>query len=159
QTMEAIERLAGGVTHDFNNMLTAILGLSEILMGSLGEGTDAFEQAAAIKKAGERVILTQQLLAFSRRQVLRPQVVRLNTIILEMDNMLCRLIGHDVALDRVLAEELWPIHADPGQISQVLLNLVLNARDAMPHGGVLTLGTANTSVKEQGEQIRGLCPG
>jgi two-component system, cell cycle sensor histidine kinase and response regulator CckA len=115
-------------------MLTAILGLSEMLMGNLGEGTDAFHDAAEIHKAGERAAtLTHQLLAFSRRQVLRPQVVRLNTMLLEMDKMLCRLIGDDIALDKVLDEELWPIHADPGQMSQVLLNLALNARDAMPH--------------------------
>ncbi|MEO8131419.1 MAG: ATP-binding protein [Bryobacteraceae bacterium] len=160
QKMEAIGRLAGGVAHDFNNMLTAILGFSQMLVESLEEGTEAHHEAAEIQKAGERAAtLTHQLLAFSRRQVLHPQVLSLNTMILEMEQMLRRLIGDDIALDKTLVEELWPMNADPGQMSQVILNLALNARDAMRSGGSLSIRTANTHVNETGEQIRGLAPG
>ncbi len=159
QKMEAIGRLAGGVAHDFNNMLTAILGFSEMLMENLETGTDAFLQATEIRKAGERAaLLTHQLLAFSRRQVLHPQVLGLNSVILEMDQMLRRLIGDNISLEKALDGELWQMLADPGQMSQVVLNLVLNARDAMPNGGVLSIRTANTSV-ETGKSVRGLEPG
>ena len=160
QKMEAIGRLAGGVAHDFNNMLTGILGFSEMLMGSLAEGTEAYDHAGEIKKAGERAAaLTQQLLAFSRRQVLHPQVLSINTVILELDQMLRRLIGDDIALNKSLDEGLWQMRGDPGQISQVILNLALNARDAMAHGGVLSISTSNTIVDATGEQTRGLAPG
>ncbi|MDX6458640.1 MAG: two-component system, chemotaxis family, CheB/CheR fusion protein, partial [Acidobacteriaceae bacterium] len=160
QKMEAIGRLAGGVAHDFNNMLTGILGFSEMLMESLDGGTSAFHQAAEIKKASERAArLTDQLLAFSRRQVLHPQVLSLNTVILELEQMLRRLIGDDIVFDKDLNKELWPVLADPGQMSQVILNLALNARDAMPHGGVLSIRTGNTRVDETGNRIRGLAPG
>ena len=159
QKMEAIGRLAGGVAHDFNNMLTAILGFSEMLTENLEPGTDAFLQAAEIRKAGERAaLLTHQLLAFSRRQVLHPQVLSLNSVIGEMDQMLRRLIGDNISLEKALDEELWQVLADPGQMSQVILNLVLNARDAMPHGGVLSIRTANTNVGVE-KQVRGLAPG
>ena len=159
QKMEAIGRLAGGVAHDFNNMLTAILGFSEMLMENLEPRTDPFLQAAEIRKAGERAAtLTHQLLAFSRRQVLHPQVLSLTGVIREMREMLRRLLGDNISLEKVLEEELWPILADPGQMSQVVLNLALNARDAMPDGGVLSIRTANTSVGV-GKQVRGLAPG
>ena len=160
QKMEAIGRLAGGVAHDFNNMLTGILGFSEMLMENLREDTEAFHQASEIKKAGERAsTLTHQLLAFSRRQVLHPRVLDLNTVVLELEQMLRRLIGDDIGLEKMLEEDLWPVHADPGQMSQVILNLALNARDAMPHGGVLTIRTANTHLEAAGERPRGLAPG
>ena len=160
QKMEAIGRLAGGVAHDFNNMLTGILGFSEMLMENLPEDTEAFHQAGEIKRAGERAAtLTHQLLAFSRRQVLHPQVLNLNTVILELEQMLYRLIGDDIALEKVLEENLWLVRADPGQMSQVILNLALNARDAMPHGGVLTIRTANTHLEAAEERPRGLEPG
>jgi signal transduction histidine kinase/CheY-like chemotaxis protein len=160
QKMEAMGRLAGGVVHDFNNTLTGILGFSEMLIGSLEEGSDAFRQAAEIKKASERAAtLTHQLLAFSRRQVLQPRLLNLNTVILELDHMLRRLIGDDIALDKTLNQKLWPMQADPGQMSQVILNLTLNARDAMPHGGVISIRTGNTCVDGIGERIRGLAPG
>ncbi|MGA2712276.1 MAG: chemotaxis protein CheB [Bryobacteraceae bacterium] len=159
QKMEAIGRLAGGVAHDFNNMLTAILGFSEILMETLETGTDAYYQAAEIRKAGERAAtVTHQLLAFSRRQVLHPQVLSLNSVILEIEQMLRRLIGDNISLEKALDEEPVPILADPGQMSQVILNLALNARDAMPHGGVLSIRTGNTNV-EAGKPVRGLAPG
>jgi len=160
QKMEAVGRLTGGVVHDFNNMLTAILGFSEILMETLEEGTEAFYEASEIKKAGERAAtLTHQLLAFSRHLVLEPQVLSLNKLILEMNQMLRRLIGDDISVHKTLGADLGSVRADPGQMSQVILNLVLNARDAMPNGGVLTLQTENTFVPETGGQIRGLAPG
>ena len=160
QKMEAIGRLAGGVAHDFNNMLTGILGFSEMLMESLREGTESHHQAGEIKKAGERAAtLTHQLLAFSRRQVLHPRVLSVNTIVLELEQMLRRLIGDDIVLDKMLTEDIWPVHADPGQMSQVILNLALNARDAMPHGGKLTVRTENTEVGKTGAAVRTLAPG
>jgi signal transduction histidine kinase/ActR/RegA family two-component response regulator len=160
QKMEVIGRLAGGVAHDFNNILTGILGFSELLLDSLEEGTEDFHHAAEIKRASERAAaLTQQLLAFSRRQVLRPEIVSLNTVILGLNEMLHRLIGDNIELDNVLDGELGAVHADPGQMSQMILNLTLNARDAMPQGGRLSIRTGNTIVEEMGERIRGLVPG
>jgi nitrogen-specific signal transduction histidine kinase/CheY-like chemotaxis protein len=160
QKMEAIGRLAGGVAHDFNNLLTGILGFSELLQDTVGENTEAFAQAGEIKKAGERAsALTQQLLAFSRRQVLRPQSLDLNAVIEDSDRMLRRLIGEDIGLDTTLDAKLWPVYADPGQMSQVIINLALNARDAMPHGGVLTIRTENILVGDEDHPIRGLKPG
>jgi signal transduction histidine kinase/CheY-like chemotaxis protein len=160
QKMEVIGRLAGGVAHDFNNILTGILGFSEILMDDLGVGTEAYHQAAEIKKASERAAaLTQQLLAFSRRQVLRPQVVNLNAVILGLSEMLRRLIGDNIRLNNALDEKLGALCADPGQIGQVILNLALNARDAMTKGGTLSIRTENIQVDEIGERIRGLAPG
>ncbi len=160
QKMEVIGRLAGGVAHDFNNILTGILGFSEILMDDLGVGTEAYHQAAEIKKASERAAaLTQQLLAFSRRQVLRPQVVNLNSVILGLSEMLRRLIGDNIQLNNALDENLGALCADPGQIGQVILNLALNARDAMTKGGTLSIRTENIHVDEIGERIRGLAPG
>jgi CheY-like chemotaxis protein len=140
-------------------MLTAILGFSEILMETLEAGTDAYRQAAEIRKAGERAAtVTHQLLAFSRRQVLHPRVLSLNSVILEIDQMLRRLIGDNISLEEALDQEPAQILADPGQMSQVILNLALNARDAMPHGGVLSIRTGKTNV-EAGKPVRGLAPG
>jgi two-component system CheB/CheR fusion protein len=160
QKMEAIGRLAGGVAHDFNNLLTGILGFSELMQDALGDTTEAYQQAGEIKKAGERAAaLTQQLLAFSRRQVLRPQSLDLNAVIHDSDKMLRRLIGEDIGLVTDLEDNLWSVHADPGQMSQVIINLALNARDAMHDGGVLTIRTENILVDDSGEGIRGLKPG
>ena len=160
QKMEAIGRLAGGVAHDFNNLLTGILGFSDLLLDALSPDTEEYQQAQQIKKAGERAAaLTNQLLAFSRRQVLHPQVLDLNAVIVDLDKMLRRLIGEDIDLAMVAADDLWPVRADSGQIGQVVLNLSLNARDAMPHGGVLTIRTENTRVGEREPAIRGLAPG
>ena len=148
QKMEAIGRLAGGIAHDFNNLLTAILGYCELLrqqdlpavaLADLGEIRNAGSAAAA---------LTRQLLAFSRRQVLRPESVDLNKIVQDIDAMLRRVIGEDVRLVTIPAPGLWRITADPGQMQQVLLNLAVNARDAMPHGGSLIVETANVTINE-----------
>ncbi|MCU1257551.1 MAG: luxQ [Bryobacterales bacterium] len=160
QKMEAIGRLAGGVAHDFNNLLTGILGYSDLLLESIGGGSEAYHQADEIKKAAERAAeLTHQLLAFSRRQILRPQVLNLNAIILDLDKMLRRLIGADIDLVTATDAELETVYADSGQIGQVILNLALNARDAMPRGGMLSIGTANTVVNGAGGGTRGLAAG
>jgi two-component system CheB/CheR fusion protein len=160
QKMEAIGRLAGGVAHDFNNILTVILGFSELLMEGVEPTSNAFLRAAEIRRAGERAaMLTHQLLAFSRHQVLRPQVLDLNSVILEMNQILHRLVGDDIALSTTLDPQLWAVHADPGQMSQMVLNLALNARDAMQRGGSLTIETANTIVEGGTEPVLGLAPG
>ena len=149
QRVEAIGRLAGGVAHDFNNLLMTIKGCSELLLGELDSGDSRREEVEEIRKAAERATaLTRQLLAFGRRQVLQPQVLDLNEVVANMDRMLQRLIGEDIHLLTVLDPELWPVKVDPGQIEQVIMNLAVNARDAMPGGGKLTIETANLVLDE-----------
>jgi two-component system cell cycle sensor histidine kinase/response regulator CckA len=144
QKMEAVGRLAGGVAHDFNNLMTVIMGRSELLMTGLGETDPLRRNADEIKRTAERAVaLTQQLLAFSRKQVLTPKVLDLNVVVANMDRMLRRLIGEDIDLVTVLGPALERVRADPGQIEQVIMNLAINARDAMPSGGKLTIETAN----------------
>lgn len=143
QKMEAIGRLAGGVAHDFNNMITIISGYSDMLLESLSTNDPAREMVGAIKKASERAAgLTRQLLAFSRKQVLKPRRVDLNTLIADFDILLRRLVRENIVLTTTTAAESLPVLIDPGQIEQVVMNLVINARDAMPHGGKLTVSTA-----------------
>jgi PAS domain S-box-containing protein len=143
QKMEAVGRLAGGIAHDFNNLLTAISGYAEFLIS--GEQDERLRRhAEEIKKAGNRAAaLTGQLLAFSRRQVLQPRVLDLNAVVSDMDMMLRRLIGEDVELVAMLEPDLASVRADPTQIEQVIVNLAVNARDAMPHGGSVTIETQN----------------
>jgi PAS domain S-box-containing protein len=143
QKMEAVGRLAGGIAHDFNNLLTAISGYSEFLVQGLTD-EKLRRHADEIRKASARAAsLTGQLLAFSRRQVLQPRVLDLNAVVSDMDMMLRRLIGEDVELVTMLEPELSSIQADPTQLEQVIVNLAVNARDAMPNGGSVTIETAN----------------
>jgi len=148
QKMEAIGRLAGGIAHDFNNILTVITGYTELLLSQFPDTQNPQHQDIEhIRKAAERAAsLTHQLLAFSRRQVLQPQIISLNTVIAGIENMLQRLIGEDIELVINLDEALGSVRADHGQIEQVILNLAVNARDAMPHGGVLTIETKNVNI-------------
>jgi len=149
ERLEAIGRLAGGVAHDFNNLLTAIVGHAELLRDVLEEGTEALEDLSEIEKAATRATtLTQQLLAFSRRQVLQPQVLDLNQVVEGMRKMLDRLIGEDIHLVVRPGEDLGHVRADPAQMEQVLLNLVVNARDAMPQGGSIVIETVNRDLDE-----------
>lgn len=144
QKMEAVGRLAGGVAHDFNNLLTAITGYSDLTLRSLDQDSPLRPRIEEIKKAGERAArLTQQLLAFSRKQILQPKVLDLNSIVTEMTKMLQRLIGEDIVLQTALDKSLGQVRVDSGQVEQVLLNLVVNARDAMPQGGHLIIETSN----------------
>jgi two-component system, cell cycle sensor histidine kinase and response regulator CckA len=161
QKMEAVGRLAGGVAHDFNNLLTAINGYSEMMMKSLRENDPLQSTVAEIKRAGERAAsLTRQLLTFSRRQVLASRVLDLNQVVSEIRQMLGRLIGEDIQLLTVGDPALAKINADPGQMEQVILNLALNARDAMPTGGRLTIETANVRLdKEQTGTFFAIDPG
>jgi two-component system cell cycle sensor histidine kinase/response regulator CckA len=149
QKMESVGMLAGGVAHDFNNLLTIISGYSQLIMNVLQPGDPNHYAAEQILKAGERAAtLTQQLLAFSRRQVLQPRVLDLNKLVTALSTMLRRLIGEDIDLQLVLRPDLGMVSADPGQIEQVLMNLVVNARDAMPKGGTVTIETANVELDE-----------
>jgi len=149
QKMEAIGRLAGGVAHDFNNLLTAILGYSELVLQDLGPDHPSATDVKEIRAAGQSAEnLTRQLLAFSRRQILSPQTLDLNKVLTRVDALLQRIIGEDVELTMKLTAPLGRVSADPGQIEQVVLNLAVNARDAMPSGGKLTIETANAVLDE-----------
>jgi len=150
QKMEAIGKLAGGIAHDFNNLLTGITGYSELVLNSLPEQGSARREVEEIRKAaGRATSLTQQLLAFSRKQVFQVKVVNLNDVVSNLDSMLRRLIGADIDLRTSLREDLWSVRIDPGQIEQVIVNIVVNARDAMPGGGKITIETANVDLGEK----------
>ena len=150
QKMDAIGKLAGGIAHDFNNLLTAIMGYSELLLSHLPPEDQGRRNAEQIRKAAVRAAsLTHQLLAFSRRQVLATKVLNLNAILMDLEPMLRRLIGEDIALKIVPGQALDQVLADSSQIEQVVLNLVVNARDAMPKGGKLTIETANVEVRQE----------
>jgi two-component system cell cycle sensor histidine kinase/response regulator CckA len=149
QKMEAVGRLAGGVAHDFNNLLTAIIGYSDIALEQLPLQSETRHAIQEIKKSGERAaLLTRQLLAFSRQQVLSPQLLDLNQVVLEVSHLLRRLIGEDIELVTVPRLPLGRVKADPTQLEQVLMNLAVNARDAMPQGGRLTIEVSNTQVED-----------
>jgi two-component system, cell cycle sensor histidine kinase and response regulator CckA len=147
QKMEAVGQLAAGVAHDFNNLLTAIIGYSQLLQRRFPPDHPAAQDAEEVLGAAQRAAsLTRQLLIFSRQQVPEPRVLDLNSIVSEMHRMLCRLIGDDIELVTVPAVDLGRIKADAGQVEQVLMNLVVNAKDAMPHGGRLTIETCNLEL-------------
>ena len=147
QKLEAIGRLAGGIAHDFNNLLTAIGGYGELALARLPEDSPARGNVEEMRRAGERAAgLTRQLLAFSRRQVLQPKVIDLNGVVTDVRGLLERILGEDVELRTKLAADLGSTKADPGQIEQVIMNLAVNARDAMPRGGSLTIETANVEL-------------
>ena len=147
QKMEAIGRLAGGVAHDFNNLLTIITGYSDLSLEQVESGSPIRGHIEEVKKAADRAAaLTRQLLAFGRRQVLSPQVLNLNKIVASTDKMLRRLIGEDIDLVTKLDPDLSQTKVDPGQVEQVIMNLVVNSRDAMPEGGKLTIETANAEL-------------
>ena len=151
QKMEAVGQLAGGIAHDFNNLLTAILGSSELLLESLAPDHPGRDEAHECRKAALRAAdLTRQLLAYSRRQVLAPRLLHLNEVVAEMDKMLRRLIGEEIDLRTVLAPDLGAVRADPSQLQQVIVNLAVNARDAMPGGGQLIISTANVVLEGSG---------
>jgi two-component system, cell cycle sensor histidine kinase and response regulator CckA len=154
QKMEAVGRLAGGIAHDFNNILTAILGTAEFLADTIEPDSPAGRDLKEIEKAATRAAgLTRQLLAFSRKQILEPQLIDVNDLVRNLETMLRRLIGETVELRTVPAAGLATVRADVGQLEQVLVNLVVNARDAMPSGGRLTIETADVELDSQ--QVKG----
>ena len=149
QKMEAVGQLAGGVAHDFNNLLTVIKGYSRMVLDDPGREENVTENVEQIDAAAERAAaLTRHLLAFSRKQVLQPKVIDLNSLVINLDRMLRRVIGENIQMVTVPGRDLGSVKADPGQIEQVLLNLVVNARDAMPRGGQVTIETANVQLDE-----------
>jgi two-component system, cell cycle sensor histidine kinase and response regulator CckA len=155
QKLEAIGRLAGGVAHDFNNLLTVMIGYIDLVVGALGPDSPTRQDAEEARRAAERAAtLTRQLLAFSRQQPIRLAAVDLNEVVREMQRMLERLIGEDVVLQINLDPQLRPVHADRGQLEQVILNLATNARDAMPSGGTLRIATANSELQPQRQSTR-----
>jgi CheY-like chemotaxis protein len=157
--MEAVGQLAGGIAHDFNNLLTVVLGYSDLLLDQVSHDPDVAADLQEIREAGERARgLTSQLLAFSRKQVLQPQTLDLNTVVSDVERMLRRVIAEDIRFEIAVDPALSPVQADPGQIHQVLMNLAINARDAMPRGGTLRITTANV-IASVGEHRLGVSPG
>jgi len=160
QQLEAIGRLAGGVAHDFNNILSIIMGHGELLLSNVADNHRARTGLEQIRRAAERAAsLTQQLLAFSRKQVLQPKVLDLNESVADVQKMLARVIGEDIELIASLHPSLAPVKADPGQVEQVLMNLAVNARDAMPQGGKLTMETSNVELSAEQAPDLQLPPG
>src|ERR671920_366793 len=149
QKMQAVGQLAGGIAHDFNNVLTAIIGFSDLLLTSHRPTDPAFQDIMNIKQNANRAAgLVRQLLAFSRRQTLRPRVLELDDVLSDISVLLDRLLGETVDLVVEHGRELWPIKADLNQLEQVIVNLAVNARDAMPDGGKLRIRTANVAEAE-----------
>jgi two-component system, cell cycle sensor histidine kinase and response regulator CckA len=154
QRLEGIARLAAGVSHDFNNLLVVINGYAQMILSRLKPEDPLWEEAREIIKAGNRAAaLTRQLLVFSRKDAMRPQLVNLDTILVDLEKMLRRLIREDIEVKQNLTPGLWNVRADPAQVEQVVINLVVNARDAMPKAGVLTIGTSNVELGAQ--EIKG----
>ncbi|MEA1900989.1 MAG: response regulator, partial [Thermodesulfobacteriota bacterium] len=157
QKMEAIGILAGGVAHDFNNILTTIIGNAELALMNVIKDKSLSKGIKEIKKAGERAAsLTRQLLAFSRKQIVQPKILDINELLTDMEKMLGRLIGEDIEMLTIPAPALWQVEIDPGQIEQVIMNLAINAKDAMPCGGKLTIETANADLDENYSHEHGI---
>jgi hypothetical protein len=160
QKMEAVGRLAGGIAHDFNNILAVILGNAELVLDTVGESHAASAEVVEIRDAATRAAgLTRQLLTFSRKQKRQPRALALNSIVTGVEAMLTRIVGEDIAMSAMIASDLGTIEADPGEVEQVIMNLVVNARDAMPRGGRLLLETTNTRVDETHAAELGVPPG
>ena len=160
QKMEAIGRFAGGIAHDFNNILTGILGYCDLVLEDIGETGRSRPEIVEIRRAAERAAsLTQQILAFGRRQVLRPVSLSLNDVVDRMSGMLARVIGEHIRVVQLRVPELWTVQADQTQLEQVVMNLALNARDAMPGGGTLTIETANVTVAPASTEHAGVPAG
>ena len=161
QKMEAIGRLAGGVAHDFNNLLLVISAYTDLAIEALPPDSPVVADLDEVRRAGERAVgLTRQLLAFSRRQVLRPEAVDMNALVSGLEKMLSRLLGEDILLRFTPGRPVGPVKADVGQIEQVVVNLAINARDAMPNGGTLMITTANAEIDaEAASHMLGLSPG
>ena len=159
QKLEAIGRLAGGIAHDFNNVLTAIFGYTDLLLDDLQDDPRRADVEEIRRSAERAAALTRQLLAFSRKQVMQPRLLDVNDVIRSVAKLLARLVGDDVVVDLRLAEDLVPVRADPGQLEQVLMNLVANARDAMPEGGHVTVSTRTEHHPDASPSRPGLPPG
>jgi signal transduction histidine kinase/ActR/RegA family two-component response regulator len=160
ETMEAVGRLAGGIAHDFNNLLTAIVGYAHLVAGALGGDHEAIEYVREIDNAGQKAAaLTDQLLTFSRRKILQPRIFDLNAVVADIESMLRRVLGEQIKVVVRAASGLWHVQADPGEIGRALMNLCLNARDAMPAGGVLIIQTANVTIVEAETALRSLAAG
>jgi signal transduction histidine kinase len=160
QKMEAVGKLAGGVAHDFNNLLTAIIGFTALAYDDVAEGNPARNALTQVRRSAEQAAaLTRQLLAFGRRQILQPEPLDLSEIVRQMEPMLRRLIGADIAIRCEYAEHLPLVLADPTQVQQILLNLVVNARDAMPAGGALTIVTGRLTLDRRDDGGPDLPPG
>jgi CheY-like chemotaxis protein/two-component sensor histidine kinase len=158
--MESVGRLAGGVAHDFNNLLTVIRGYSDVLAGQLGDEDPRLEEVREIRHAADRgATLTRQLLAMSRRQMLITREVDLNALVTDLERMLRRVIGAHIEIVTATAPDLGGVRADPGQLEQVLLNLAVNARDAMPQGGTLRIETSRVRVAHPSRETGGVPPG
>ncbi|MFQ6030090.1 MAG: ATP-binding protein, partial [Dehalococcoidia bacterium] len=159
--LEAVGRLAGGIAHDFNNLLTVVMGYCQLSMWEAPPESELETHLQEVQKSAERAAnLTNQLLAFSRRQVIEPKVISLNNLIIGLDRMLRRLIGEDIELITLPSADLSPVKVDPGQLEQVLMNLVINARDAMPEGGKLIVQTSDVTIDaRQASVYSGISPG